>query len=215
MRQSIALVSFLASAACAADVVSFLFPGGADSEAVATIESANPSTTQFRIACPTGTDAAECGWGPGIDYTVISRTHYEASITIEDVAMSFACEAASGGQAVCTVDQAGPNSLGAVVATLSGTDAAFITATVVQGASLLSGGTAASATSGPVSTRAPASSGGLMIASGSQPAPSGTFSAAASASGSAAAGSSTGAAARFGVRGELLVVLAGAAALVL
>jgi len=73
MRQSIATFTLLlASTACAQDVVSFFFPGGYDGvDPVATINVANPSTTEFHIACPTGVKTMDCGWGPGLDVTIL------------------------------------------------------------------------------------------------------------------------------------------------
>lgn len=211
MRQSIAIVSLLASAACAQDVVSYIFPGGADSPGVATVESVNPSTTQFKIACPTGVDETECGWGPGVDYTVISQTRYEAMVSVEGFSMGFACDAIASGNAVCTVTQSGTETM---TATLSGTDAAFITASVVQGASLLSGGAASAMVSATGSAGSAQSTSGLMVATGSSPAPSGV-SMTPSASHSGSAAEHTGAAARFGIEGSALAALVGAAAFML
>jgi hypothetical protein len=237
MRYSLAIFSVMAGATYAQDVVSFVFPGGTYShihllknpitnhptgydgaDPVATIESVNPSTTQFKIACPTGTDSSDCGWGTGLDYTVISGTRYQAQMSAEDVSMSLGCDYNSqAANMVCTVNQGGGNddTSGPVTATLTGSEISFISATVVEGASLLSGG-AATATGAPVSSAARASS-GLKTASGSAPSASRTSGSGASASisGSAPVTASTGAAARFGVEGSALVVLAGAAALML
>ncbi|CAO2654055.1 Nn.00g107880.m01.CDS01 [Neocucurbitaria sp. VM-36] len=220
MRQSIAILSLLASSAYAADVVSFFFPGGFEGvDPVATIESANPSTTEFRVACPTGTDSNDCGYGAGLEYTVISQTRYQAIMTADSVSMSLGCDYNS--QAVemtCTVDQKGGNddTDGPVTAVLSSSEVAFATATVVEGASLLSGGGSASATEAPKSTGAAATTGLKTTVS---PTASGSAGASSHASGSgtptgsAAAATSTGAAARFGIEGSALIVLAGAAAL--
>lgn len=135
--------------------------------------------------------------------------------------MSLGCDYNS--QAVdmtCTVNQSGGNddTNGPVTAVLSGSEVAFVRATVVEGASLLSGGGSATAAAAPVSTAASATTGraassratGLMIATGSPPPPSGVIP---TASASAPATASTGAAAKFGIEGSALLALAGVAAL--
>ncbi|KAF1848765.1 uncharacterized protein K460DRAFT_80718 [Cucurbitaria berberidis CBS 394.84] len=216
MRQSIAIISLLASSACAQEVVSFYYPGGQEGVTpVATIQSVNPSTTEFRVACPTGVDSSDCGYGPGINYTVISKTRYQAVMSAGPVSVSFGCDYNT--QAVemtCTVDQKGgnDNTDGPATAILSSSEIAFISATVVEGASLLSGGGSVSATQAPKSTGAAASTSGSATASGSSAAKS-QASGSATQTGSGAAASSTGAAARFGVEGSALLALAGAAAL--
>lgn len=65
MRQSFAILSFLASAAFAQNsTVEFFFPGGYEgTDPVASVVTANPSTTVLNLACPTGTDSTECGFG--------------------------------------------------------------------------------------------------------------------------------------------------------
>ncbi|KAF2846701.1 hypothetical protein T440DRAFT_471594 [Plenodomus tracheiphilus IPT5] len=180
---------------------------------VATIESVNPSTTKFKIACPTGTDSNDCGLGPGIDYTVLSGTRYQAQMTYPGFSMSLGCDYNSKAvQMTCTVDQQGGNemtSLGPQTAILSGTDVVFDTATVIEGASLLSGG-GASATSLPKSTSVSASS-GLMVATGSAPPPSQASGVSASpTSGTQPTPQATGAAVKFGVEGAALLAMAGA-----
>ena len=182
---------------------------------VATIESANPSTTQFRVACPTGTDSNDCGWGPGLEYTVISNTRYQALMTADTVSMSLGCDYNS--QAVemtCTVDQKGGNddTDGPVTAVLSSSEVAFISATVVEGASLLSGGGSASATEAPKSTGAAASTGLQTTVSTTASGSAGASGSGTTPTGSGAAATNTGAAARFGIEGSALLALAGAAA---
>lgn len=222
MRQSIAILSILASAALADDVLSFAFPGGYDGVApVATVESASPSTTSALMTCPTGTASDECGWGNGLEVKIISGTRYEAVMSAASLYVSYGCDYNSAAvEMTCTAEMTGED---AQTAVLSGTDVAFITATVVEGAEMLSGGSATASASASASV-----SGSAVPSSSAAAASSGMRTSVASTSGSAAAGShasgsvsatatgsspeSTGAAARFGIEGAALLALAGAAA---
>jgi hypothetical protein len=206
MRQSIAILSMLASAAMAADVVSFYFPGGRsltlstlltpsltlpDSEGVdpvATIKKVDASTTEMNLACPTDVDSTNCGWGPGLDYTIISNTHYQAQMSYDSVAMSFACDHnTQASEMTCTVSMQGGNTDTDIPATavLKGSQISFNKATVVQGASLLTQATPAAAAAG---TTGP----GALITSTAVPA------------------QHTGSAASVGVQVSALFVVAGA-----
>ncbi|KZM20181.1 uncharacterized protein EKO05_0001090 [Ascochyta rabiei] len=226
MRQSIAILTFLASAALADDVLSFIFPGGYDGVApVATVESVNPSTTSALVTCPTGTAADECGWGNGLNVQIISGTRYEAVMSAASLYVSYGCDYNSvATQMTCTAETSDQD---AQTAILSGSDVAFITASVVEGAEKLSGASATGSAS--ASASASASGSAAPTSSGSAAASSALRTSIASASGTAAAGShasgppsatasssapqSTGAAARFGIEGTALLALAGAAAL--
>ncbi|KAH8724458.1 hypothetical protein GQ44DRAFT_683307 [Phaeosphaeriaceae sp. PMI808] len=152
MHQSIVILSILVSSVMAADTLSFYFP--ADSEGVdpvATIKSVNPSTTKFNVACPTGVDANDCGWGPGLDYTIMSGTHYQAQIWDGRFSMSFACDHnTKASEMTCTVAMTGGNddTAGPQTKVLKASEIKFNKATIVQGASLLSG-TASMATPAP------------------------------------------------------------------
>ncbi|KAL1602198.1 hypothetical protein SLS59_004885 [Nothophoma quercina] len=229
MRQSIAVLSFLAGAAYADDVLSFVFPGGFDGPTpVATVQSVGHSTTSALLTCPTGTDVEDCGFAAGLDVQVIGGTRYEASMSAGTVYVSYGCDGynSAATKMTCTAEMSGQDPQTAV---LSGTDVAFFTATVVEGAELLSGG--ASATASPSASGSAASvsaSASAASQSSGTAASSGMRTSAASASGTAAAGShasgtatatasgsvpqSTGAAARFGIEGAALLALAGAAA---
>ncbi|CAA9957158.1 hypothetical protein PTMSG1_00766 [Pyrenophora teres f. maculata] len=244
MRQSIAtLTLLLATTACAQDVVSFFFPGGYDGvDPVATINVANPSTTEFHIACPTGPKTMECGWGPGLDVTILSQTRFQAEMSTEGVSMSLGCDYNTKAiQMTCTVNQKGGNDdTGgkAVTATLQKEDVNFLTATVVAGQSLLSrtGSASASLTStrpsaAPQSTASPAvasatttsaspksaSSTASMTPSASMSSSSTAMASASTASATQTSSSSTpestGAATRHGIQGSALLALVGAAAL--
>lgn len=220
MRQSLAIVSFLAGAAYADDVLSFVFPGGFDGPTpVATVQSVGASTTSALLTCPTGTDLEDCGFAAGLDVKVIGGTRYEASMSAGTVYVSYGCDGYSSAatKMTCTAEMSGQDPQTAV---LSGSDVVFFTATVVEGAELLGGGASATATASISASAAPRSSGA--------PASSGIRTSAALTSGTAAAGShasgaatatasssvpqSTGAAAKFGIEGAALLALAGAAA---
>lgn len=207
------------------DSSDFGFPGIDGPAPVATVVSANPSTTSAVMTCPTGTPADECGFAAGLDVEIIGGTRYQASMSAMGVSVSYGCDGydAAAGTMTCTAEMSGEDTQTAV---LSGTDVNFITASVVEGASLLSGGaatasasaTAASASASASASVAPKSS---AASSGMQTSASASSTTAhagshasgvASATGSSAAPSSTGAAARFGIEGVALLALAGAAA---
>ncbi|KAG9199203.1 hypothetical protein G6514_008950 [Epicoccum nigrum] len=227
MRQSIAILSFLAGAACADDVLSFVFPGGIDGPApVATIVSANPSTTSAILTCPSGTPIDECGFAMGLDVEIISGTRFQASMSAVGVSVSYGCDGYDAAKDVmtCTAELSGEDTQTAV---LSGSDVSFITASVVEGASLLSGGAsatasasarasaAASASVAPKSSTAAAAASSSMqtSASASSTTHAGSHaSGVASATASSAGPENTGAAARFGIEGAALLALAGVAA---
>jgi hypothetical protein len=184
----------------------------------------------MHVACPSGTDSNDCGWGPdGLDYTIISKTHYQGVLS---EVMSYGCDYNSAkSDMTCVVAMsAGAMSMsgetdtdmadvGPVTATsvLKSGQFALIHATVVSGANLLPG-----TTSGVISKSTPvsaaAASSGLktdVIVSATGSAASSMKSAAsshASQSGSAAPAQATGAAARYGIQGSALVALVGAAA---
>lgn len=208
-------------------------------EPVATINVANPSTTEFHIACPTGAKPDDCGWGPGLDVTILSQTRFQAEMSTEGVSMSLGCDYNKKViQMTCTVAQQGGNddTQGKpITATLSKADVKFLTATVVVGQSLLDGSASGSATStkasaAPQSTASPAiaaatttsasasaKSTGLMTLSGSASstgaASASSASATKSGSASASAPESTGAATKYGIESSALLALVGAAAL--
>jgi hypothetical protein len=226
MRQSITLLSVLAGAAYAANTIDFVFPGGEsdtslpcvahltstiDSEGVdpvATILSANPSTTAMHIACPSGVDMNDCGWGVGFDYTIISKSHYQAQLTFDSATLSFGCDYNTAkADMTCVVDEG----TGPATSVLSGSEISLNHATVVQGAELLSA--SGSASVAPKTTGAAVATKTGVQMSGSASVTGSTASkASSSATGSAAAVQTTGAAARYGVQGSALLIFAGAAA---
>ena len=146
------------------------------------------------------------------------------------VYLSYGCDGydSAATTMTCTAEMSGQDPETVV---LSGTDVVFITATVVEGAELLSGGASATASataSGSAAAASATASASAAPKNSVVAASSGMRTSVASASGTAATGShasgaatatasgslpqSTGAAARFGIEGAALLALAGAAA---
>lgn len=147
-------------------------------------------------------------------------------MSVGSVYVSYGCDGynSAANTMTCTAEMAGEDSQTAV---LSGSDVAFIAATVVKGAELLGGGASPTASASPGGSAASASasasasaapkssaaSSGMRTTAALGTAAAGTkASAAASAIASNSAPASTGAAARFGIEGAALLALAGAAA---
>jgi hypothetical protein len=142
-------------------------------------------------------------------------------MSYDTVSLSFACDHnTKASEMTCTVAMTGGNvdTSSPQTAVLKGNEFSFNTATVVEGANLLSGAsgsaaakaTPAAAASSGLSTNAIASATGTGMraqgsASGSSPA-----SASGSVTGSAAPAQHTGAATKFGLETSALLVLAGA-----
>jgi hypothetical protein len=204
------------------------FTGYEGVDPVATINTVSPSTTEFHVACPSGVDSSDCGWGPGLDVTILSQSRFQAEMTDDSFSISLGCDYNSKAtEMTCTVNQSGGNDdTGGepVTAVLSGTDVQFLSASVVKGAELLT----QSGNAGPVSTggaessttasaAARSASTGLMTASGTAPVTSVASGSGfmPTASGSAPATASTGAAVRYGIEGSALLALAGAAVVML
>jgi hypothetical protein len=160
----------------------------------------------MRIACPTDLDDdTQCGWGNGLDVSIIDGTKYQATMQGDTFAMSIDCDYNSkAAKMTCVADLNDTKTTGV----LSGTDLAFATASVVEGADLLT----ASATPTP-SASSSASAGASQAPKTSAAAAAASTGLKTSASASASLPESTGAAARFGIEGSALLVLAGAAAL--
>jgi hypothetical protein len=178
-----------------------------------TVLTANPSTTKVRLACPT-VSTKYCLYDDiDEDIAIISSTRYEATVTHRDpdkasFYRSVGCDYTTGAETqVITVVQHGGNSdtNGTITAELTEWYY-FFTASIVEGASLLSAGAAAtpapsitgSASSSPSSTAMSDSA-----AQTSAKTPTGT--------GSASANVTTAAAAKFSVGQGALFALAGAA----
>jgi hypothetical protein len=185
-------------------------PGSEGVDPVATIKKVQPSTTEFNIACPTGVDSNDCGWGPGLDYTILSGTKYLASMSYGSVSMSYSCDHnTKASEMTCAIAMTGGgmDTPTPETAVLKGDEVTFNTATIVQGASLLSGSAAASAA--PKST--PASGSGLKTDASPSITGSGLArSQSGSATGSATPAQQTGAAASFSIQISAMLAVAGA-----
>jgi len=234
MHQSLTILAALACSVSGQSVISYYYPGGSchenptdvafchlitwtigyeGAQPVATIETANPSTTQFKIACPTDADASDCGFGPGVQYKILSSTRYEAALSSGGYSVSYGCDYNSQITAMtCTVNQKGIQdglSDGPQTAVLSGTDVVFNSATIVEGASLLNGGGHASPTASPKSVSASASSGSTPIGTHAS-------NTAASKTGvSQSSATATGAAVRSGFEGATFLTMVGAVVMIL
>lgn len=162
MRYTISLTYFLAGlsfARAASNTLEFPFPGGYEGvDPVASVVEANPSTTVLNVACPTGVDSSECGFGPGFDYSIISTTIYSMSMSESDFTMTFSCDHnTEAAQMTCGISMGGEgaNFPGTTVAVLAGTDVASVTATVTAGADLLEGNAGQTAPAGKQATPSP------------------------------------------------------------
>lgn len=226
MRQSIAIVSALAGVSFAqTQTLEFFFPGGYEGpDPVATIKEASPQTTALRLACPQGADETECGFGSGLDYTIISGTSIKGAMTAEGMfAMTMGCvQDIKADEVTCSASVSNLASISGItedlnqeISTVLKFEDNVLTATVVEGADLLT----ASETGAPKSSSTGASAGSSASAptasAGTSPTSSGASATGtvANATGSGAAPESTGAASRFGIAGSALLALAGAAAL--
>ena len=80
----------------------------------------------------------------GLDVEIISGTRFQASMSAAGVYVSYGCDGYVAAKDIitCTAELTGEDPQTAV---LSGSDVSFITASVVDGASLLGGGASATA----------------------------------------------------------------------
>jgi len=186
---------------------------------VATIKNVKPTATVFDLACPTDVDSTECGFGPGLNYTILSKSIYKASMSYDDFAVSLDCDYnTQASEATCTVSMSsgGGNDDGLWPQTtvVKGDEAKLSTATIVQGANLLSGGAASAAPSATQVASAGASGASPTVtATGVQAAQSAVSSVAGSLTGTASPALHTGAAARSGLQGVAVLAVAVAAIL--
>ncbi|ORY18261.1 hypothetical protein BCR34DRAFT_362213 [Clohesyomyces aquaticus] len=137
MLRSTILASLLSLAAAQNKTLEWFFPGAEGSDLVASIVSANPSTTVAVLNCPTSVDSSDCGFGPGVSLSIISTTIYQAVMSESDFTMSVSCVYKTS-EMPCSVSIAGGNDPGNTVETFSGSDIGFLTATVTAGGEKLS-----------------------------------------------------------------------------
>jgi hypothetical protein len=188
----------------------FFFPSGSEGEPpVAEVSIKNPTTTIARIECPSGTPSYECGWGAGLDYTVISTTIYEITMEVPDqMTMSVSCDHnTKQSKIACDVSVGGQMAIpGSSLLELTGSEIQFVTASVTGGSVPKASNTADETTPATSSATPSATSGTAALASSGEEA-----SGSPTASGSAP--QDTSAAYKYGIEGSALVALAGAAAL--
>jgi len=152
-----------------------------------------------------------------MNYTISAKTRYQGSMAYDSFDMSFGCDHnTKASEMTCTVSMTGGNfdSTEPQTAVLSGSEIVFNSATIVQGANLLSGG-AASAT--PAASAAPSASAGKTTGAGlvtdASPSATGSSLLGNGTRTGTAAPAFTGAAAKFGMQGAAVLVVAGVAAL--
>jgi hypothetical protein len=155
-----------------------------------------------------------------MNYTILSKTLYKASMSYDAVDMSMACDHnTQANEMTCTVSMSGGNvdSTEPQTAVLKGDEVVFNSATIVQGAGLLSAGDASATPN--ASPAASAASKASATATGTAKA-TGTAlqalksAASGSSTGSAAPAEHTGAAARSGMQGVAALTFAGVVALI-
>lgn len=117
---------------------------------VASVISADASTTQYLVGCPAGEDANNCGYDPAM--TVMQAgSVYGASVTApaDGITLSYECTlyTSDGTSAVCTESLGGSaaNDPGVQTTTLSGTDISFLPVTITAGLDKISAAATASA----------------------------------------------------------------------
>lgn len=111
---------------------------------VASVITANPTTTQYLLTCPSSVDSNDCGYRPAITVGVRSGSIYGASVTAagEGFTMSYECTVYTNGatSAVCTqsIGGAAANDPGVNTETLAASEVQFFPATVTAGLEKLS-----------------------------------------------------------------------------
>ena len=138
LRAAALIATLVALATAQARTVSLFLLDTDPQTLVASVVSANPSTTEYLVGCPTGVDSTECGYNPPARVKHAGSV-YEASITAADLqfTMSWECTVQAEATAVCTssVGGAGANFPGSGTTTVTG--AALIPVTVTSGANQL------------------------------------------------------------------------------
>ncbi|KAL1596564.1 hypothetical protein SLS60_009212 [Paraconiothyrium brasiliense] len=155
------VLASLATAA-AATQIPFFVPGmgsgseGAGIAPVASIVKADASTTVMALACPTGTDDTECGWGSNdLTISVIAKTVYALSVPAAQVSFDctskkdMTCTAAIATEftdAGMDMFTAGNDGTATGTTVYPSSEVVFQTASVTAGEEKLSGGSGAAST---------------------------------------------------------------------
>ncbi|QDS71331.1 hypothetical protein FKW77_002109 [Venturia effusa] len=186
--------------------INFFLPDTDKQELVASVITANPTTTQYLLTCPSSLEADECGYRPGVTVGVKSGSIYGASITESDFTLSYECTVYTSGtsSAVCTESMGGSeaNFPGVETTTLNGTDVAFFPATITAGLEKLSAvasGSGTEATGTGTAKTSGTSSGSVVTMTGTAR----STNSASRTSGSGAAATSSSGAGKVGIGGIL------------
>merc|ERR1711981_40046 len=129
-------VAFLGASAYAQTRVVPLLLLDTDPQAlVASVISANPSTTEYLVGCPTGVDSNDCGYNPP-ETIKHAGSVFAGSLTApeEQFTMSWECTVQAS-DAVCTTSAGGAqaNFPGTGTTTLAGVQASYVSVTVTAG----------------------------------------------------------------------------------
>ncbi|KAF2433812.1 hypothetical protein EJ08DRAFT_694291 [Tothia fuscella] len=160
-------------------VVSLYLMNSDPQSLVASVISADASTTLYEITCPTNVDGNDCGYRPPITIKHAGSV-YGGGITTNDFTMSYECTLYTNGvsSAVCAESAGGTaaNFPGVSTATIEASDITLLPVTIIAGQEELgktvARATATSSTSGSkitsTGTAATAASTGSTTASGTQ-----------------------------------------------
>ncbi|KAJ4424028.1 hypothetical protein N0V82_001275 [Gnomoniopsis sp. IMI 355080] len=128
-------------------VTSLLLYGFEGDNIVASVMSAAPSATAYFVTCGPGTDASDCGFGPGVTFTEGPSTlgiHFTESGAITmDVECAIASQTADCTQTIAGSEANEPGTTSAIVSDIS---ESLATVTITAGLELLSGASSATTT---------------------------------------------------------------------
>lgn len=104
---------------------------------VASVITADASTTQYEITCPSSVAADECGYRPPITVAQTGASVYGASITTSDFTLSYQCTLYTSGvtSAVCAAGAGGSaaNFPGTSTETLAASEVTLFPVTITAG----------------------------------------------------------------------------------
>jgi hypothetical protein len=180
----------LTSLAQSQSVISLFIMDSDPQPLVASVISADASTTDYEITCPSSVADSDCGFRPPVTVGQTGGSVYGASITTSEFTLSYQCTLSTSGatSAVCAVSAAGSlaNFPGSSTETLMASDVVMFPVTITAGQEKL-GTATTTAESG--SSESGGSSSAAMTSSGSPASAANTGSS--SASGTQAAATTT------------------------
>ncbi|KAI0007327.1 hypothetical protein F4779DRAFT_592394 [Xylariaceae sp. FL0662B] len=159
MSRSLLFISAMAGTIMAqTSAISSLFlPGFEGSSLLGSVMTANPTMTQYFVQCAPGTDANDCGLGPGVSVTMQPGTYAFDIADPPSFTMSERC-VFDQDTAACTTSISGPeaNDPGVVTTTLTGvtSDDFLMPVTITANTFTAASVTAAAATSKPAESTA-------------------------------------------------------------